>query len=87
MPRSNILGSSTTTVEGSILSSNNNEDGTLRLQGDSTTEIEPDTQNRRSVRWTEEVVDNEHMNKKKSKGECKLLTMCSCWTLLILIIV
>uniref|UniRef100_A0A060T9Y6 Type 1 phosphatases regulator n=1 Tax=Blastobotrys adeninivorans TaxID=409370 RepID=A0A060T9Y6_BLAAD len=35
--------------------------GQLRLQGSA---------NERRVRWTEDVVDNEHMNKKKSKICC-----------------
>jgi hypothetical protein len=36
-------------------------DGRLVLRGDQGP--------RRQVRWTEDVVDNEHMNKKKSKSK------------------
>lgn len=65
---SNGQGSITT-----ILTQSNGDssgEGTLRLQTNSPSPItQEDSQSeRRTVRWTDEVVDNEHMNKKKSKG-------------------
>lgn len=41
---------------------------TLHLQA-AEPEREERSRSARGVRWNEEVVDNEHMNKKKSKGE------------------
>lgn len=42
---------------------------------------EPETKStgkpRRQVRWTEDVVDNEHMNKKKSKSKCSTAVLIS----------
>lgn len=49
--------SSTSTSTGN----NNRIIGTLKLRGKSTKKT--------SVKWTEEVIDNEFMNKKKSKSE------------------
>lgn len=40
---------------------------TLHLEAEP---ISPDAQERPQVRWTEDVIDNEHMNKKKSKVCC-----------------
>ncbi|KAA8907879.1 hypothetical protein TRICI_004886 [Trichomonascus ciferrii] len=52
-------------------------DGQLRLraqhdqaEGQPEPEEENGESSRRQVRWTEDVVDNEHMNKKKSKICC-----------------
>lgn len=50
-------------------------DGQLQLRAESDqVECQPEEDNgessRRQVRWTEDVVDNEHMNKKKSKICC-----------------
>lgn len=76
-------GSSTaTTVVSPILTQpddNDNSNGTLRLQGDSTTTLTTGgngTQPRRGIRWDEEVVDNEHMNKKKSKSKLLMIDFC-----------
>lgn len=46
--------------------------GTLRLRaGEDSAGSEPDTDSapRRTIRWADDVVDNENMGKKSSKGE------------------
>lgn len=68
--RSDGVGSSSATVvvtPSSILPDN----ATLHLQAPEQTENEQSSGERssRRVRWTEEVVDNEHMQKKKSKSK------------------
>lgn len=60
-------GSRTLTVNETELSSDENtsgseEVGVLRLVGD------VNTRRRRVIQWDESVIDNEHMNKKKTKS-------------------
>lgn len=54
------IAGSTTVVE--AITSQTNDSGTLHLAAEA-----PE---RPSVRWTDDVIDNEHMNKKKSKVCC-----------------
>lgn len=42
----------------------------LRLRSSDTTDDKKDEKSKARVKWTEDVVDNEHMNKKKSKICC-----------------
>lgn len=51
----------TTTIEEPVV------EGTIHLQAPETEESNSNRSGS-SVRWTEEVIDNEHMNKKKSKS-------------------
>lgn len=45
------------------ISSEGDEIGVLRLRGDM------NSRNPRAIRWASDVIDNEHMNKKKSKSK------------------
>lgn len=64
MPRTNASGSQTISVAGPSIASGASEDGQpaaiLRLRGAQ--------RNDRTVQWAENVVDNEGLNRKKSKG-------------------
>ena len=57
--------STTTTADAEQVQDSSNISGTLHLQGDSST--------KKKVKWQSKVVDNEHMNKKSSKGISLLL--------------
>jgi hypothetical protein len=43
--------------------------GTLRLRGEDAPSVSPEPSSSRRIRWSEDVVDNEGMGKKSSKGE------------------
>ncbi|VVT56624.1 uncharacterized protein SAPINGB_P005183 [Magnusiomyces paraingens] len=73
MPPRSVLNSATPSTSSTVVATPEPEEqnGTLHLQApENSTESAPRSRSSRGVRWTEEVVDNEHMNKKKSKICC-----------------
>ncbi|KAJ5622810.1 Type 1 phosphatases regulator ypi1 [Penicillium lividum] len=52
--------------------------GTLRLRGEDAPSVTPEPSSSRRIRWSEDVVDNEGMGKKSSKGTIHSLppTLC-----------
>lgn len=63
-----------TTTETSRDSSTARLPSTLRLRGEDTSIAPADPSSARRIRWSEDVVDNEGMGKKSSKGEIRVLS-------------
>ena len=82
MSRSRQIASSGTSRVESVPQQPNNTStvrvpGTLRLRAENEPTVESNTENRglhRHIRWSEDVIDNEGMGKKSSKGEYRYAT-------------